>query len=316
MNSKLFNPDYLQFLCDKYNLKPNRKYGQNFLINSEVIEKIIESAGIDKNDTVVEIGPGFGALTFALAETAGKVIAFEIEQKIKDYWNKNKPENVEIIWGNVLKELDPSPVCRTADSRFRGNDNQTHCHPREDGDPSSIRQKTDFSLHGNDGYKVVANLPYQITSNIIRKFLEADNPPREMVIMTQKEVAERICAEPGGMSLLAIATQYYAYPEIIAAVSRSDFWPEPKVDSAILKLTIIEQEINKSETENLFKVARAGFAQKRKLLIKNLTPLFGNKEILREIFTKIGLGEKVRAQELSVEQWKMIAERLSSRSDK
>ena len=286
MTNKLFNIDHLKFLCQKYNLRPSKKYGQNFLINEEVIEQIIESAEIKKADTIVEIGPGFGSLTFALSGRAQKVIVFEIEKKLSDYWSDKKPGNVEIVWGNALKHLDKMP---------------------------------------DEKYKVVANLPYQITSPIIRAFLEADNPPVQMILMVQKEVAERICAKPGDMSVLSVAVQYYAEPEIMAKVSRSNFWPEPRVDSAIIKLSLrapvggaaIPGDCFASLTmthgrEKFFQLVKAGFSSRRKLLIKNLEPIVGkkNKQKIREAFEKLNIKETARAQELSVEQWDFLAKEL------
>ncbi len=273
MNEKLFNPDYLFSLCQNYGLRPSKKYGQNYLINSEVIEKMIEAADLQADDTVVEVGPGFGVLTFALASKVKKVIAFEIEKKLEKYWTDRAPKNLQIIWGNVLRaELSSSQ------------------------------------------FKVVANLPYQITSNVIRKFLESPTPPTTMTVMAQKEVAERICAVPGEMSLLAVATQYYAVAEIVAPVPRADFWPAPQVDSAIIRLTmknaeVIAEQSKNIPTEFLFQVVRVGFANKRKLLIKNLLPLIGksNKKQLEEGFEGLGLLPTVRAQELSLEEWIEIA---------
>ncbi|MDD2758096.1 MAG: 16S rRNA (adenine(1518)-N(6)/adenine(1519)-N(6))-dimethyltransferase RsmA [Patescibacteria group bacterium] len=274
---KLFNPDYLRSLCYKYGLQPSKKYGQNFLINEEPVAKIIEAAGIKKTDTVVEIGPGFGVLTFALAAKAKKVLAFEIEKKLENYWQEKAPENVEIIWGNVLKA---NCELRTANCELP--------------------------------YKVVANLPYQITSPVIRTFLEADNPPATMTLMVQKEVAERICAEPGDMSVLAVSVQYYAQPEIIVIVPRANFWPEPKVDSAVIKIVRSSQFAVHSapEKEKFFKMVKAGFANRRKLLIKNLLPVIGkqNRGTLERAFTDLGLPKTARAQELSVEEWKALAE--------
>lgn len=179
--SKIFNPDYLQHLSAKYGLNPTKRYGQNFLINEEVIEKIIEIAGLEKSDTVVEVGPGFGVLTLELAQRVEKVVSFEIEKKLKPYWEEKQENlpNVEIVWGNVLKEFLIS----------------------------------NFQFP----FKVVANLPYQITSAVIRMFLEADKPSNaerglksrlarleKMTLMVQKEVGERICAAPGEMSLLSV----------------------------------------------------------------------------------------------------------------
>ncbi len=278
--NKLFNPDYLQFLCQKYGLKPSKKYGQNFLIDPEPIEKMLEAGQVDKNDAVIEIGPGFGVLTFALSEKVKEIIAYEIEKKLIPYWEKHKPENVQIEWGNVLK---------------------------------SQKSKVKSQKH-----KVVANLPYQITSALIRTFLESDNPPELMVLMVQKEVAERICAKKGQMSLLSVAVQYYADPEIVAIVPHSYFWPEPKVDSAIIKLKVhnLPAGGQKSiKSEEFFRLVKAGFANRRKLLIKNLEVILGkkNKEKLKEIFAELGLQETVRAQELGVEDWINIVKILSSK---
>jgi len=275
VSDKLFNSDHLRFLCEKYGLQPSKKYGQNFLIDPEPIEKMILAAEIKKTDAVVEIGPGFGVLTFALAERAKKVLTFEIEKKLENYWRENVPDNVEIIWGNVLN----SPL---------------------------LRRGAIFLARGGS-YKVAANLPYQITSPVIRAFLEAENPPETMVLMVQKEVAERICAKPGDMSVLSVAVQYYAEPKIIAIVPRANFWPEPKVDSAIIVLKVYKV-IKFIKSEEFFRLVKAGFANRRKFLIKNLLPVAGkkNKDELKKIFASIGLSETARAQELSVEKWQAL----------
>ena len=291
--SKLYNPDYLKHLCLKYKLTPSRRYGQNFLIEPEVIEKILTVAGLKAEETVVEVGPGFGVLTLALAEKVKKVVAFEIEKKLAPYWEEKikQHKNIQIVWGNILKQVES------------------------------------YSARGGSAFggKVVANLPYQITSAVIRLFLENANPPELMVLMAQKEVAERICARPGDMSLLSVAVQYYADPEMVATVPRTNFWPEPRVDSAIIKLSLRgvrqladDEAIPRDRhapsglamtSEFFFKIVKAGFSSRRKMLIKNLAPLCGkNKAKLRDIFSKIGLNEKVRAQELSVEQWRQLVE--------
>lgn len=244
-------------------------------MNPEVIEKIIEVSEIDDKSVVVEVGPGFGVLTTALTEIAKQVWAFEIEQKLKPYWDARQIPNLKIIWGDVLKEA------------------------------GSIQLKK---------YKVIANLPYQITSNVIRKFLESENPPEMMVLMVQKEVAERICALPGDMSLLSVAVQYYASAEIIAGVSRDNFWPIPQVDSAVIKLKVESYQVIKSkgDVKRFFDIVRIGFANRRKLLFKNLKALSDmNATKLNKIFDDLGFdATKIRAQELSVGDWEKLVEKL------
>lgn len=275
MSPKLFNEDYLKHLCQKYGLTPSKKYGQNYLINPEPIEKMVAAAEIKKDDVVVEVGPGFGVLTLALAEKAKKVLSFEIEKKLEPYWQEqvDQQKNIEIVWGNILYEF------------------------KDDG------------LKAGE-YKVVANLPYQITSHIIRKFLEMENSPEMLVLMVQKEVAERICAEAGDMSVLAVSVQYYGKPEIVTFVPRSSFWPMPAVDSAVIKIKINKNNTAaKNDSESFFKIVKAGFSSRRKMLIKNLSAV-ADKKVLRSIFQELGIDEKVRAQELSVEQWVKITSKL------
>lgn len=236
---------------------------------------MVEAAEIKPDDTVVEVGPGFGVLTLSLVEKAKRVLSFEIEKKIEEYWAEEikKHNNLEIVWGNVL-----------------------HI-------PSS-----QFPVHS---YKVVANLPYQITSQILRAFLEMENKPEVMVLMVQKEVAERICAPAGDMSVLSVSVQYYGEPEIIAYVPRSSFWPVPAVDSAVIKIRIKKSEVkSKDETDLLFKIVKAGFSSRRKMLIKNLSAVI-DKDKIRNTFKELGIDEKVRAQELSVGQWEQVVVKLS-----
>ena len=265
---KLFNPDYLQHLCQKYGLRPSKQYGQNFLLNEEVVKKMIEAGKISKKDTVLEVGPGFGVLTLSISEKAGKVVAYEIEKKIREYWEEKQKEykNLEIVWGNILYS----------------NKLQV----------------------GNGKYKVVANLPYQITSQVIRFFLEQENKPESMVIMVQKEVGERICAKPGDLSVLGLSVQFYGEPEIVSLVSKNDFFPEPKVDSAVIKI-FLKKDLPDVNEKKFFDFIKAGFINKRKLLIKNLKNYFGkkNKEKIDKAFEKMGFSNNIRAQELSLEEW-------------
>jgi 16S rRNA (adenine1518-N6/adenine1519-N6)-dimethyltransferase len=271
MYQNLLKPTHLQELCKQSGLTPSKKYGQNYLITESPIKKMIEAAGVEKEDTVVEIGPGFGVLTFALAEKVQKVIAFEIEKKLQSYWDKVSPDNLKVVWGNVLNHVE--------DESERLED-----------------------------YKVVANLPYQITSNVLRALLELENKAESITVMVQKEVADRIVAKPGAMSILAVSVQYYGESKIVTKVAKGSFWPAPKVDSAVLHIVIKEGGTNNKEFDNkFFEVVRAGFANKRKQLWRNLSvglKLEGQsmKDALKEV---VG-NEKVRAEELSIEQWVKI----------
>jgi 16S rRNA (adenine1518-N6/adenine1519-N6)-dimethyltransferase len=297
----MYLPNDLQSICSRYGLIPSKRYGQNFLINQEPIEKMIEVADLSENDVVVEIGPGFGVLTFELIKRVKKVFAFEIEKKLKPYWDEMRNNKLEIVWGNVLGMSNDK--CQMSNLAFR---------------------QAGQILNSDIKYKIVANLPYQITSAVIRMFLEAENKPETMVLMVQKEVAERICAKPGEMSVLSVATQYYATAEIIMNVPRSYFWPEPAVDSAVIKLKVCEVhkvckvhkvcEVCKVDEERFFRIVKAGFANRRKFLIKNLEVIVGkkNRGELEKIFNKLNFASSVRAQELSVEDWKKLAEQLST----
>lgn len=270
----LYNPDYLLSLCRKHGLSPSKKYGQNYLLDEEVIDAMIQAGEVTQQDTVVEVGPGFGILTIPLARAAGRVFSFEIEKKLEAYWSalieKEVLSNLFLIWGNVLKSFTQAGV------------------------PSP--------------YKVIANLPYQITSMVIREFLETPQPPERMVLMVQKEVAQRICAKPGDMSVLALAVQYYATATLVRLVPRESFWPSPQVDSAVIKLVRKADIPDQEFTRKFFKLVKTGFAQRRKLLFKNLLPLFGkeHKYMLEQTFVQNNLSLEARAQELSLEQWKTI----------
>lgn len=279
MNEKLFNIDYLKHLCAKFQLRPSKEYGQNYLINPQVIDSMIAVSGVNKKDVVVEVGPGFGILTLDLAAKVKKLLSFEIEKKLLPYWEEissrlaqTKEDNFEIIWGNVL---------RTDPKIFPKN------------------------------YKVVANLPYQITSPVLKLFLEElTNKPKEMTLMVQKEVAERICAKPGDMSVLALSVQYFGDVEMVGEVKRNNFWPEPQVDSAVIKIVVNKKRPDSEYTKKFFQMIKIGFAQKRKLLIKNLLPFIGkqNKATFLLELQKIGLEPTVRAQELSLENWEKLLE--------
>jgi 16S rRNA (adenine1518-N6/adenine1519-N6)-dimethyltransferase len=258
------------------------KLGQNFLKDPSVVEKIIVSANIQPEDFVIEIGPGEGVLTEKLAKYAKRVFAIEIDhilaKKLEEKF-ENTP-NVEIINADILKINLAKLVIN-------------HQSPVIE-------------------YKVVANLPYYITSPIIRLFLEAEIKPKEMILMVQKEVAERIVSEAGKMSILAVSVQYYAQPSLLFEVSKKSFCPIPKVDSAVIKIANISQNSTDPEKiKRFFRLVRAGFCSKRKTLANNLASSFKlDKKTITEKLEKVGLNSNVRAQELGVEKWKELLDIL------
>ncbi|MFH1232383.1 MAG: 16S rRNA (adenine(1518)-N(6)/adenine(1519)-N(6))-dimethyltransferase RsmA, partial [Patescibacteria group bacterium] len=278
-------------LCNLYEIKPARSKGQNFLIKEEVYDEIIASADLKPDDIVLEVGPGLGFLTAKLASKVKQVIAVELDDKLAEILRiglmSQGVKNVEVVNKNVL---DFSMFnCKS------GTDNlQEYNHSNllyQGGVVQTLK------------YKIVANLPFNITSIFLRKFLEADVKPELMVLMLQKEVAERIIAKPPKMSLLAVSVQLYSQPEIIKIVSADNFWPKPAVDSAIIKLKVESLKLKVSE-KDFFRLVKIGFSSKRKMLKNNLAN--GYKIEPNEVENKlknIGLDVKIRAEGLSVDNW-------------
>jgi 16S rRNA (adenine1518-N6/adenine1519-N6)-dimethyltransferase len=267
----------------KHSAKPSKIMGQNFLIDRVILKKTIEAAQLTQEDNILEVGPGIGTLTKELAQKAKKVIAIEkdrtmieiLKEILKDY------KNIEVIQSNALNYPDFSI------QKNRGSSIQ----------PQLNRDK--LPTH----YKIVANIPYYLTSPLIRKFLEEKYQPEVMVLMVQKEVAQRICSTPPHMSLLAVSVQFYAKAEIVSYVSKKCFWPSPKVDSAIIKI-IPKTNLEKVDKDLFFKIAKAGFSQKRKQLINNLSRFFEkDKNQTHQWILKNNINPTQRAETLSLQDW-------------
>ena len=268
---------------NQYGAYPSKGLGQNFLVDKSVLKKIIKTANLTKKDVILEIGPGIGTLTRGLAHKAKRVIAVEKDPKMCQILEETLKNfnNVEVITGDILKI--PNTKYEIQDTK----------------------------------YKIVANLPFYIAAPVIRKFLQLNNQPRVLVLMVQKEVAQRICARPADMNLLAVSVQFYAEPEIISYVSKKSFWPQPKVDSAILKIT----PSGKKSTivgilpEEFFRVVKAGFSQPRQMLINNLAKkLEIEKEEIKEVLQKNKISPSQRAETLTVKDWLQIAKEFSTLS--
>jgi 16S rRNA (adenine1518-N6/adenine1519-N6)-dimethyltransferase len=268
-------------LCKMYDIKPSRSKGQNFLINEKIYDDIVKAADIKAQDTVLEVGPGLGFLTARLAKAAKKVVAVELDDNLAKFLqiglDAQDVENVEIVNKNVL-EFNPVDL-------------------------------------GPD-YKVVANLPYNITSIFLRTFLTGNYKPHSMVLMLQKEVAERLAAKPGDMSMLALSVQFFGDVEIIREVKAGNFWPEPKVDSAVIRLILQNEkrkDISFAQEKAFFRIAKIGFSAKRKMLKNNLAGgLKISSSEAEKILLTAGLNVQARAEDLSVSDWQKVFAASSS----
>ncbi|MEI7554374.1 16S rRNA (adenine(1518)-N(6)/adenine(1519)-N(6))-dimethyltransferase RsmA [Candidatus Chlorohelix sp.] len=261
-------------LLRQLEIKPSKGLGQNFLVDASVPAKILAAAELKSEDAVIEIGPGVGVLTRLLVQTAAKFTAVELDQRLYPFLREMLSPylGAKLVEGDVL-DFQPKEL-----------------------EPSA--------------YKLIANIPYYITSAILRHFLESSHRPQQIVLMVQKEVAQRIVAKPPEMSLLAVSVQFYGKPKLFATVPAGAFYPPPKVDSAILVIKVYpdaERPCRVTDEARLFEVVRAGFGQKRKQLANSLaTGLHLDKEIIREVLAAGHIAAERRAETLSLEEWEQL----------
>lgn len=247
-------------LLKNLNLWASKKFGQNFLVNRDILNVITKTADLQKTDYVIEIGPGLGVLTQELAKKAANVTTVELDVKLIEHLQKTLPKNVEIVHQDALKFIPP----KTA------------------------------------SYKIVANIPYNITSPLISHFLQSENPPKTMTLLVQHEVAEKIIEKEPHHTVLSLQTQLFATPKIIRTVSNQCFFPAPKVTSAILHLKTIENP--HPQAKQIISLAKRAFSQKRKKLSNTLHEL-------KPILQKLDLRD-LRPQNLSIANWASIVEKL------
>ncbi|MBP3801138.1 MAG: 16S rRNA (adenine(1518)-N(6)/adenine(1519)-N(6))-dimethyltransferase RsmA [Clostridia bacterium] len=276
-----------RFILKKYNIKANKSLGQNFLINKEVVEKIVDSANIGKDDLVIEIGPGLGTLTEFLLEKAKQVICVELDERmvniLKDRFMLY--DNLKIINEDILK-LDLNKIIS--------------------------EEKLNKKINN---VKIVANLPYYITTPIVMKLLEDKLDIESITIMIQKEVADRLIENPGGKNTGAItyAINYFSIPEGIMEVPNTSFIPEPEVTSKVLKLTIRDNApVEVKDVNLLFKVIKCAFMQRRKTLLNALVNnnIFNSKDGGIEILNNLGLDANIRGEKLSLEDYAKLADEI------
>jgi 16S rRNA (adenine1518-N6/adenine1519-N6)-dimethyltransferase len=268
-------------LLSKYHLWADKRKGQNFLVDRWALGKIIEAAGLTKRDLVIEVGPGLGVLTRELCHKAGQVLAIEVDEVMTKILRETckSCRNLKIIRKNIF----------------------------------NINIESELKKAKKVRYKVVANIPYNITSAILEFFLDHKFKPNEMILTVQKEVGRRICAKPGKMSILAVSVQLYGRPEIVAEVKKDSFFPVPKIDSAILRISDIKYPSRTFDTRLFFRIVKAGFSAKRKQLHNSLSGgLAVSTSRAVSYLTDARIASSRRAEELSTEEWIKLYEAIKN----
>ncbi|MBX3064061.1 MAG: 16S rRNA (adenine(1518)-N(6)/adenine(1519)-N(6))-dimethyltransferase RsmA [Anaerolineae bacterium] len=262
-------------LLDTLQLQPKKSLGQNFLHDPGILDKIVQAAELSPQDTVLEVGPGTGALTVRLAQSGAQVIAVEVDDRLLPILSDQLRDfsNVRVVKEDILN-ADVS------------------------------------ALVGGKPYSVVANLPYYITSAILRQLLETSHKPQRLVLTIQYEVAERLVAKPGDLSLLGVSVQFYGKPSIVARLNPAVFWPRPEVDSAIIRIDVYQQPRYEVPGEQeFFRVVRAGFSQKRKQLKNSLGSGLGlSNPVAAALITSAGIDPMRRAETLSLDEWAALTQ--------
>ena len=263
-------------ILTRWRLRPTKSLGQNFLTDPHIAEKIVDAADLTRDDVALEIGAGLGVLTVHLAQRAGRVVAVEIDEHLLAPLSieMERFDNVQIVQGDIL-ECDPAALVAPAER-----------------------------------YVVVANLPYYITSAVLRHVLEARVKPQRVVVTVQYEVAKRIAAGPGDMSLLAVSVQFYGRPQIMFRIKSGSFYPSPQVESAVVRIDLHPQPLLPAqEVDTFFQVVRAGFAQRRKQLHNTLAAgLQISSEQTKERLRDAGVDPRRRAQALSLDDWLRVVQ--------
>ena len=267
-------------VVQKHNFKFSKSLGQNFLIDTNVIDRILEGARVKEGDYVIEVGPGIGTLTKEMGRSAEKVVAIEIDKTLIPILEETLADfpNIEVINQDILKV--------------------------------DVQELVKAKLNGGP-VKLIANLPYYITTPIVMKFLEEDIPVTDIVVMVQKEVADRMNAKPNtkDYGALSVAVQYYCDTEIVAKAPRHMFMPQPNVDSTVIGLHVREEQIYHVDNEDIFfKTVKASFGQRRKTLLNSLGGLgFLSKDQIKEALKEANIDEKRRGETLSIEEFASLS---------
>jgi len=264
----LTNLNDLRLAMQLAGLKASKGLGQHFLVDRSSLGTVMAAGELTPDDTVLEVGPGLGTMTMPLTQAVGQVVAVEQDPALAQLLERDRPANLQVVAGDIM-QFDLGTLPR--------------------------------------GYKVVANIPYYLTSALLRRLLEAENQPQLLALLIQKEVAQRVAAKPGKMSILAVSVQYYGQPKVVHMVPRQLFWPPPNVDSAILQIHVGDQPAFAADRDKLFRLVKAGFGERRKMLKNSLAGgLNMSMELAAELLDAAGLEPTARAQELSLPEWKQL----------
>lgn len=268
-------------ILERYDIQPKKSLGQNFMHDPNMLDKIVATAGVTPQDTVLEIGPGTGTLTARLAQVAKQVIAVEVDERMYDilFDQFERSTKIRLILQDILR--------------------------------------TDIAaLMGTEPYVVVANVPYYITSAILQHVLESKNPPRRVTMVMQYEVAERIIAKPesGDMSLLAVSIQFYGQPRLMARLNKALFWPRPEVDSALLRIDMYDKPpVDVPSAKEFFRVAKAGFSQKRKQLRNAISAGLHMTSAQADVHLRnANIDPQRRAETVSLEEWAALTREIAA----
>lgn len=279
---RLYSPNYIREILTKYGFKFSKSLGQNFLIDGNIVRKIVEASDVTKEDYVLEIGPGIGTLTEELALKAKKVVAVELDKALLPILDETlgQYDNVEIIYGDILKV--------------------------------NLEEIISKKLGGGP-IKVVANLPYYVTTPIMAKLIEDNLSIESIVVMVQREVADRMTAKAGSKEYgsLSVFVNFYSIPEIALKIPKTVFMPQPKIDSAVVKLKL-KADLPDVNRDEFFKVVRAGFSKRRKTIINSLSTdgLGVDKENIRSALKAANIDPKIRAENLTVEDFLRLSKSL------
>jgi 16S rRNA (adenine1518-N6/adenine1519-N6)-dimethyltransferase len=273
---------------DAHGLHPQKKWGQNFLADPRILESIADAAQVESEDVILEIGPGLGHLTRVLARRAGRVVAVEIDRELAAKLTADFADtsDVQIVHGDIL-QFEPIKLLKAGDDPAR-----------------------------SVPFKIVANLPYYITSAVLRHILQAAYKPRIVVVMVQREVARRIVAQPPQMSLLAVSVQFFARAQIVRTIAAGAFYPRPKVDSAVVRLDVFEHPLLADQgAERFFEIVRAGFGERRKQLRNSLARgLVLDPDAVAAALSRAHIDPTRRAETLTLAEWRALHRELDQRT--